>query len=212
MLLVAVALSAVRTLTLDIISHGSLRQFLLRRAAFFGALDEYPPSLPRGGTFKGGVGWGRRRWRPRGGLHGLLSGQGSAAFGGASRPSKTWPRQGSTALRGPELRRVGLVAPFSDVLMLAQFSPGNLDIISTSSSSGWRQLRRLLEECPAFFYVIVDTDLEVDYLFALKISALVRRAWCLAVPWPSSWTVHEGFFRRFFSVFLVKVDSDPFAL
>ena len=45
MLLVVVALSAVRTFTLDINCfkssvHGSLRQFSLRRAAFFGALDD----------------------------------------------------------------------------------------------------------------------------------------------------------------------------
>ena len=45
MLLVAASLSAVRTLEVDIIStsapfFGSLRQFALRRAAFFGALDD----------------------------------------------------------------------------------------------------------------------------------------------------------------------------
>ena len=65
------------------------------------------------------------------------------------------PAQGSTALRGAELRSVGLVAPFPDVMKLVQISAENLDIFLRALCI-WQslslvfllQLRRLLEFFP----------------------------------------------------------------
>ena len=105
----------------------------------------------------GEVGWGRRRLASLSRSSRLQ--QGSPAFGRADHRGNILDQQNSTALRGAELRSVGLVAPFSDVMQLldvfALFSRGNLDITSQSSSPG-RHLpsrscdsqRVLLEEFP----------------------------------------------------------------
>ena len=88
--------------------------------------------------------WGVEARRPRGGRHGFLSGQGSAAFCGADHRrllpglDRVQQRFVEQDLQAPRVGSdVGLVAPFSVVIkFVAQFSTGNLDTISTSSSSG----------------------------------------------------------------------------
>ena len=56
----------------------------------------------RGEREEGGRGGGGGGWRLRGGLHGSLLGQGSAAFCGADHRRRGG--QGSTAFRGADLR------------------------------------------------------------------------------------------------------------
>ena len=127
------------------------------------AIDPQGRNLKRVGRSGGG-------WRRRGGLQSLLLGERSRTISCAG--------QGSTALCGAELRRVGLVEPFSDVMRLracfAQFSPGKFGIISTSSSSGRRSSSCSCDSLEAFgrishaFYVKMNSDPEVDAPFALE--------------------------------------------
>ena len=119
---------------------------------------------------RGGRGAGGWRRRLRGGLHGFLPGQSSAAFCGADhrRLLRAWTRFKSalwstTSRRPASASDAGLVAPFSDVInSLAQISPGNLDIISTSSFSGrhspscLRVNGRFWKNFLLSFYVTVD--------------------------------------------------------
>ena len=66
---------------------------------------------------------------------------------------------------------MGLVVPFSDVMLL---SPGNLDVISTTSSSGRHSPSYSCDSLVAFgriyyvFYVKMNSDPAVDVPFAVE--------------------------------------------
>ena len=90
----------------------------------FGALDGKQLLVVDGWEVPGSPG---DCWRHRGGLQGLLSWD-KVLQRLAEQSIEDVGKQGSTALRGTKLRSVGLVAPFSDVMKLLQFSLRNLDI------------------------------------------------------------------------------------
>ena len=85
-----------------------------------------------------------------------------------SRSSKTWTKRRSS--RFSHRKRwgsfdVGLVALFSDVTKLVQFSPGN-QVFFYELHCIWRQSMEAFERISCVLHVIFDPDPEVDSPFA----------------------------------------------
>ena len=138
-----------------------------------------------------------------------ISGRGDGDYRRQGWPQR-WCLGASWVLSRP--RGVGLVVPFSDVIVSRVVSLGNLDIISTrpflrhfSPSCSCVSLRMLVGISCAF-HVKVHTDPEVDFLFSLKISTLSMTPLCLAV---SRTRRSKEAFGRISHIFYAKVNSDP---
>ena len=153
----------------------------------------------------GGAGGGG--WRLQG--LGFLPEQGLAACCGADH-GRLGPGQGSAALRGARPRDagqsdVGLMTPFSDVDKL-------LALLARDTSRAFVFMRQSAKafgrmSCDFDVMVVVDTDPEVDSLFALK-RTLLLRAPCIwqSLPLIRQSTEASGRTSR---IFCVKVNSDP---